>query len=263
MPAFLVEPGDVSAGSLVLRGEEAHHLRVRRHRVGDRIDVIDGEGRYFGVLLEEMGRHEVSGKILWTEEERGESPLCLHLAAALVKGQRLDYAIEKATEVGVSSITPMTTSRAVARPGSGSKLDRWQRLAQAATKQSGRCRVPEIRPTSDFETILKEFERRCDLVLLGDPAGGQALREALASSPIRLGLLIGPEGGFAPEEVAGAEAAGVRVFSWGCSTLRADTAAVVLSALVLEEGSRAQAGQPAPCTCSPSASHPGDCQPCP
>lgn len=258
MPAFLAASGDVFAGHLVLRGEEAHHLRVRRHQVGDRIDVIDGEGRYFTVSLEVMGRHEASGKILETEAERGESPLCLHLAAALVKGQRLDYAIEKATEVGVSSITPIATIRAVARPGSGSKLDRWQRLAQAATKQSGRCRVPEIRPTSDFGTILKEFKSRCDLVLLGDPAAGQTLREAMVSSPMRVGLLIGPEGGFAPEEVAEAKADGVRVFSLGRSTLRADTAAVVLSALVLEAGSRADASLPGPCICSPSASHPGD-----
>jgi len=257
VPALLVQPADVTGDCLVLRGEEMHHLRARRHRVGDQIDAIDGLGRYFRARLEKVGRHEATAKVLETEEERGESPLRLHLAAALVKGQRLDYAIEKATEVGVASITPMTTSRAVARPGSGNKLERWKRLAQAATKQSGRCRVPEIRPTSDFDALLEVFGRRCDVVLMGDPAGGRPLRGALGSSVTDIGLLVGPEGGFSPEEAGRAEASGVVVFGWGCSVLRADTAAVVLSALVLEEGSRAGSVQGLHCECSSSARHPG------
>lgn len=257
MPALLVQPGDVAGGRLVLRGEEVHHLRVRRHQVGDQIDAIDGQGRYFRVRLEEVGRHEASGRVLETEEERGESPLRLHLAAALIKGQRLDYAIEKATEVGVASITPMTTSRAVARPGSGNKLDRWQRLAQAAAKQSGRSRVPEVRPPSDFGAVLDGFARQCDLVLMGDPAGGRSLSGALASQPASVGLLVGPEGGFSPAELARAHAAGVTAFAWGSSTLRADTAAVVLSALVLEEVSRAGEIHGSLSPPSPSASHPG------
>lgn len=238
MPALLVHPDDVSGGELVLRDDEAHHLQVRRHQIGDEVDVIDGQGQYYRVRLEEIGRREARAMVLAAEIDRGESALRLHLAAALIKGQRLDYAIEKATEVGVATITPMATARAVVRPGSSSRQRRWQRVAQAAAKQSGRSRVPTVRPVGDFESVLGELTATCDGVVMGDLGAGQSLGKALAAPAVHLGLLVGPEGGFTADEVDRARAAGVITFAWGASTLRSDTAAVVLSALVLEAADR-------------------------
>ena len=243
MPALLVRPRDVSDGFLVLRDEEVHHLRVRRCQVGDVIEAIDGCGRYYRARLEEVQRHEARALIVEAVEGWGESPVRLHLGVGLIKGQRLDFAVEKATEVGVVSIAPMETRRAVARAGSEHRLDRWQRLAAAAAKQCGRSRVPQVHAPADLEGVLADLAAQCQLVLVGDPGGQGDLHQGVNECrPAEVGLLVGPEGGFAPEELEAAHEVGARSFTWAGRTLRADTAAVVLAALVLDAAERALVG---------------------
>lgn len=246
MPSFWVEPGDFGEEELVLRGDEVHHLAVRRCRAGDELDVIDGEGEFLRVRLRslEEGR-EARCDILWRHRDRGESPVELRLAPALIKGQRFDFVVEKATEIGVAYIDPMTTFRGVVTGPSGSKLDRWQRLARAATKQCGRSRVPRLGSPASFETVVTEYQRACAQVLMAVPGGGsRELSELLANGVGAtgdgdgIGLLIGPEGGFTEEETARAVDAGVALFSWGVTTMRSDTSAVVLAAMVLERAAR-------------------------
>ena len=241
MPAVWVRPEDVEAGRLCLRDEEAHHLQVRRHRPGDEIDVIDGCGTFYRVRLDHMEAGCVHCTVQFRETDRGECSVGLHLGASLIKGQRMDFLIEKVTEIGVASVTPVLTRRGVTRPGSANKPARWERLARAAAKQCGRSRVPQVRAPEGFDDALAALAGRCGLVLMAEVASNADgdLRSCLdGHTPDQLGLLIGPEGGFAPEEIERAEAAGVRLFAWGARVLRADTAAVVLSALVLDEASR-------------------------
>jgi len=241
VPALWVRPEDVDAGRLCLRGEEAHHLLVRRHRPGDEIDVIDGCGTYYRARLDHMEDDCAHCTVHFEEINRGECAVGLHLGASLIKGQRMDFLMEKATEIGVASVTPVLTRRGVVRPGSANKLERWERLARAAAKQCGRSRVPEVRVPEAFGQTLTALANRCDLVLMAEIASdaGTDLRVCLdGRAPDQIGLLIGPEGGFAPEEIERAQAAGVLLFTWGARVLRADTAAVVLSALVLDEASR-------------------------
>ncbi|MGY8823124.1 MAG: RsmE family RNA methyltransferase [Candidatus Latescibacterota bacterium] len=241
MPSFWVEKEDVEADQLVLRGDEAHHLyRVRRQQVGDIIDVVDGEGHFFRVRLAEIGRSEVVGDIVERCQERGERDVRLFLAPALLKGQRFDGIVEKATEVGVVAIWPIYTERGIVRGKSESKIDRWQRLARAATKQCSRSRCPELLVPEAFDRVVERLLSECDAVFMG-ALGGQML--SLLSLDIcdeakTIGLLIGPEGGFSPAEISRAQYMGVCCFSWGASTLRADTASVVLAALLLNECER-------------------------
>lgn len=241
MPGFWVEPGDVSGETLILRGAEAHHLvRVRRHRVGERIDAVDGEGRYFEATITAVERDEVVCRILASWEERGESPVRLCLAPALVKGQRFDFVVEKATEIGVDSIAPLLVSRSVVRAGAGGKMARWERLIRAAVKQCGRSRLPEIHSPAPLTEVVERLQRQGRMILMATSGGDCELRELLAREPTpTLGLLIGPEGGFAPEEEEWVGQNGGHCFSWGERILRADTASVVLGALVLHEAERA------------------------
>ena len=244
MSGFVVRPEDVHGQSLVLRDAEACHLvRARRHRVGQEIGVIDGNGHFYQVCIAAIKRNEVSCKILVSREECGESSVQLSLAPALIKGQRFDYVVEKATEIGVARIAPLLTERGVVGPGSGKKLERWQRVARAAVKQCGRSRLPVIDPPGRLEEIMREFREQNDLVLMATPGDpDQGLRQCLAGgSAVRLGLLVGPEGGFSPAEQAQARACGVELFAWGKRTLRADTASIVLAALVLHEAEQAHA----------------------
>ena len=139
MPSFFVHPEDIEGDWLTLRGEEAHHLAVRRYSVGDLVEVVDGEGGFYRARVDEIGRTSVHGLIIGREPERGESPVQLHLAAAVMKGsQRFDHVVEKGTEIGVASIRPMLAERGVATSG---RSRRWQRLAREAAKQCGRSRV--------------------------------------------------------------------------------------------------------------------------
>lgn len=237
MAGFLVDRADVQADTLVLRGEEAHHLaRVRRHRQGEVVEVVDGVGGWYQVRLESLDRDEVRAQILEHQQERGESQVRLTLAAALVKGQRFDFLVEKATELGVAALVPLLTERGVVRPGSEHKPARWQHLARAALKQCGRSRLPLIAAPAALGAVVGAGVEEGQLVLLAAPTGGDELRDCLVGcSAGRVILAVGPEGGFSPDEVAAARRQGARVFSWGNRVLRSETAGMVLAALVLHE----------------------------
>ena len=225
MPAVLVAPEDVVGDHLTLRGEEAHHLRVRRHQPGDVIEVIDGRGSGYRVRLLSLDDQCASGQVLEELSGKGESPIRLHLAPALIKGQRLDSVVEKVTELGVASIRPMQTERGVVQPHSQRRIERWHRLARAAAKQCGRSRVPEVLAVADFRAVVAELTQACEVVYMATAERGADLRACVAGSgrPRAIGLLIGPEGGFSPDEETWAAAAGVQPFSWAGRVLRADT----------------------------------------
>ena len=238
MPSFLADTSDIHQDQLTLRGEELHHLRVRRCQVGEVIEVIDGKGGFFSVRLEAIERHGATGVILARVPERGEAEVDLTLACALIKGDRFDTTVEKGTEIGVRTIVPLRCKRSIARDASKSKLERWRRIAQAAAKQSGRSRIPEVKEPADFGAELTGQSSQNSLRLMAIaraemPSLRQAI-EGVSDTAEGVTLIIGPEGGFEPEEEEQAMAAGVRVFAWGgAHTMRVDTAAVALSALVL------------------------------
>ncbi len=237
MGGFLVDPADVQDDTLVLRGEEAHHLaRVRRHRQGEVVEVVDGAGNWYQVLIENLDRDQVRAQILDRQQDRGESPVRLTLAAALVKGQRFDFLVEKATELGVAELVPLLTERGVVRPGSEHKTARWEHLARAALKQCGRSRLPLVAAPTVLGTVVRSGVEEGQQVLLAVPTGGEKLRRCLEGRRAeRLILAIGPEGGFSPGEVEAARRLGARIFSWGNRVLRSETAGMVLAALVLHE----------------------------
>lgn len=248
MPGFWVEPQDVGEERLILRGDEAHHLtRVRRYGPGDEVEAVDGAGFCYRVRIERVAKGQVEAAIIARLPEKGESPVRLHLAPALIKGPRFDFVVEKATEVGVASIRPLLTERGVIRTGSERKLERWQRLAQAATKQCGRSRVPQIETPRSLDEVLADLDRECDAIWLATPAAAVELAAcSQRGASTRIGLLVGPEGGFTEAEVERVRRAGVESFSWGDRVLRADTASVVLAALVLhksEEALKREGGQ--------------------
>lgn len=237
MAGFLVDPADVQESTLVLRGEEAHHLaRVRRHRQGEVVEVVDGAGSWYQVRIESLGRGEVRAQILDRQQDRGESPVRLTLAAALVKGQRFDFLVEKATELGVAELVPLLTERGVVQPGSEHKPARWEHLARAALKQCGRSRLPLIAAPVALGEVVRAGVEDGQQVLLAIPTGGEELRCCLEGQEAgRVILAVGPEGGFSPGEVAAARRLGARVLSWGKRVLRSETAGMVLAALVLHE----------------------------
>ncbi|MFA6108212.1 MAG: RsmE family RNA methyltransferase [Candidatus Latescibacterota bacterium] len=240
MAGFLARPEDVGNGELVLRDGEAHHLaRVRRLGVGDRAEATDGRGRLFIVEVIAIDEERIVCRILEARVDAAEPPVRLCLAPALIKGSRFDLVVEKATELGVDAIAPLLTERGVVRP-TPEKVERWERVARAAAKQSGRSRLPAIASPAPLAAVLTRIGDGQGLMAVpGQRAAG--LRQVLAGRAARaLLLLVGPEGGFTPDEEGLAAAAGVERFSWGWTTLRAETACLVLAALVLHEAAEAR-----------------------
>jgi 16S rRNA (uracil1498-N3)-methyltransferase len=236
--AFRHTPGQVT-----LSEEESRHLRdVLRLRAGDEAQVFDGEGREFACVVAEAGgrkgaaRLEVRERV---EPPRPESPLGLTLAVALLKGEKFDLVVQKATELGAARVVPVETKRADVRlrdeRDALKRAERWRRLALEAAKQSGRARVPAVAEPVSFAALVGGATRAQEARVLFAEGGGAPLDSLLTATgerPAAAAALVGPEGGWDEEEVAHARARGWAVVTLGGRTLRAETAAITVCALL-------------------------------
>ena len=214
---------------VAIEGEEARHIsRVLRKQPGDLIWVVDGAGKAYEVVIRLAAPEMIECEIVYEHHHLHEPDIDVTLAVAQLKNpSRMDWVIEKATELGVRTIIPLQTNRTIAR---SPKEDRWNNIALAAMKQSGRCILPKIAPPTDFEKVIGssvEYDvklipyERTDHVLF--------IAEALKhrKPPRSAMILIGPEGGFTDEEVMMAEKAAFTQVSLGRRRLRTETAAII------------------------------------
>jgi 16S rRNA (uracil1498-N3)-methyltransferase len=235
VPRVFVRPEAVSPDRVCFDADEAHHLRrVLRLRPGAMVDATDGTGHLYTVRLVALDTAGAWGAIEARTEPGHESPCTITLAQGILKGDRMSWLVQKATELGVARIAPTETARVVARPAAGAagRHSRWERIAREAVKQCGRVVVPAIDPPRAFAEVVREIPGH-DVTWVFWEGGGQALAATAAATgwPARLLLLVGPEGGFTPEEVALAEGAGARLVSLGPRTLRAESAGLAAVAL--------------------------------
>jgi len=216
---------------VVLDAVEARHARVRRLTPGGNVIVFDGVGNSRLATVQRVSRQAVELRLLQALPFRsGESPLEVTLGLALLKAERLEYVIEKATELGVSRILPFASRYSLGRP-SVARRSRWKHIAVSAAKQCARTVVPPIEEPVRFVEVLRE-PAPCRVLLWEGAEPEQAADLArIHPVPARVTLLIGPEGGFAADEVDAARAAGWRLISLGPRILRADTAAVAAVAV--------------------------------
>ena len=250
MPQFLIKPEDISGDRFSLAGPEAFHVtRVLRRKVGDAVELFDGRGGRFSGVIRSIGPDgTVDGDITAREHApRRAFPVQLNLYLSLLKASHWEWAIEKASELGVSSIIPTVTPRTVVqlRELTASKQERWNKILQAASKQSRRAELPELRQPQHFrDAIVESAKDGVSLVAWEKHAGAstyaglrEVLREARGKSPagLTVNVFIGPEGGFSDEEIELAECEGAALFSLGPNTLRAETAAVAACTVVLYE----------------------------
>lgn len=217
--------------------EEARHLRdVLRLQPGDQVFVFDGEGREFNCSAAELRRDSAELTVVEeVEPARPESPVDLCLGLALLKGEKFDLVVQKATELGVARITPLITERADVRlrdvKDAEKRVARWQRIAQEAAKQSGRARVPEVTEPQKFESFIDE--RSQGLRLMFSEREGESLAAAIGSEEFQLAtMMVGSEGGWTDAELAGVSEAGWKIVTLGGRIQRAETAAIVVTALL-------------------------------
>jgi 16S rRNA (uracil1498-N3)-methyltransferase len=235
-------PSIAEPGALIdLPREEVEHLaRVLRLTAGAAIRVFDGRGRECLAVVEDVSRGGARVRVERMLTPAPEPPLAVTLAQAVLKGDKMDAVVRDAVMMGAGAIRPMITARtevSVAGLERGRRVERWQRIAIASAKQCGRAVIPAIAAPQTVSDIVREAGTRQlsgqALMLVEPGASPEAipLRDLAADPPAAATLLIGPEGGWSPEEVALGSTV-CQLVSLGGLTLRADAAAVIgLSAL--------------------------------
>jgi 16S rRNA (uracil1498-N3)-methyltransferase len=227
---------------VTLAAEEAQHMRgVLRLKPGDEVFVFDGEGREYLCRIESLRRDEAALTIIESVEPASpESALDLTLALALLKGEKFDLSVQKATELGVTKILPVLTKLSDIRlrdeRDAEKRTARWRRIALEAAKQSGRARLPSIEEPLAFDALLQTAQPGDDeWRLMFAERGGHGLAQTFEQSSARpqsITALVGSEGGWTDEEIQLARAANYRIITLGGRILRAETAAIVITALL-------------------------------
>jgi 16S rRNA (uracil1498-N3)-methyltransferase len=217
-------------GEIRIEGPEAHHLAtVCRARPGDLVCLFNGDGREHQARVVEVGRRRVTLDVLETRAPQRELPFPLEVAVPLPKGDRAQFLVEKLTELGVTSLVPLSTRRSVVHPREG-RLEKLQRHVIEASKQCGRNVLMRVELLADWESYARRPGLPAARVLAHPGEAGAALGPGGATgSAGGVALAVGPEGGFTDEEVELARQAGWRLLDLGPRILRVETAALVLA----------------------------------
>jgi 16S rRNA (uracil1498-N3)-methyltransferase len=232
---FYATPSNFTETSVRIEADEAHHLtRVLRLAAGSRVFVFDGEGVEFECEVARVAKHEVDLIMLRRLDDVVESPLRLTLAQALVKGDKFDWVIQKATELGVTRIVPLVTDHSDIRRAeerAGQRMQRWRRISLEALKQCGRRKIVEINEPAAFADFCESAAQ--DACLIFSERGGESLAEVSAKLPAvnQLSLCVASEGGWSEDELRKAASCGFRPVSLGSRILRTETAAIVAVSL--------------------------------
>lgn len=232
---FYVPAEHIIDQHIAITGEEARHIsRVLRKQIGDAIWIVDGAGKAYETVITLITPELVECEVQFEHHHLHEPDIDVTLAVAQLKNpSRMDWMIEKGTELGVRTFIPMQTSRTIAR---SLKEERWNNIAIAAMKQSGRCILPKIFPPMTYEELVNNSSGY-DLKLIPYERTDHVLfiAEALKhrKPPRNVLIVIGPEGGFTDEEVKQAEEKGFMQVSLGRRRLRTETAAIMAAGWVI------------------------------
>lgn len=228
---FLEKKLKVGEACVLTPDASQHLLRVLRAKKGDALIVFNGDGGQYKAKLISIEKNKAAVEIISFENVTRESPLKIHLFQGVSRGERMDYVIQKATELGVAEITPVFTQRCNVKLSDdrlSKRIDHWQGIAVAASEQSGRCVVPKINVAC---LLCDVFSLHHSTALICDTESSKKISEfSLPDSSVS--LLIGPEGGFDSQELVAAKAAGFIGLSLGPRILRTETAPVTAIALL-------------------------------
>jgi 16S rRNA (uracil1498-N3)-methyltransferase len=243
MPRFFVSSPLVAGEIMPLPDDVVRHVQVLRLQTDDPIILFDGTGGEYSARLLEIGKRTATAHIDAFNERDAETPYRVTLAQGVAGGDKMDWLIEKAVELGVASVIPLTTERGVVRLSGERAIRRhshWQALARAACEQCGRNRVPGVTPALDLDKWLSGLPpvETGELRLLLSPRAELSFASLPGKGPTSpVTIAIGPEAGFSPAEEAAIADAGFTTLGLGPRILRTETAGVaVLAALAAKWG---------------------------
>ena len=234
MPRFYC-PQPLIPGSVVdLPEAVAHHLHVVRQQSGDELVLFNGEGGQVRARLVEIGKRRASAEVIAIDAIDVELPFRISLAQGLPEGNKMDWIVEKAVELGVAGVIPLAAQRSVVRL-SGERADKrlahWQGVVVSASEQCGRNRLAHVAPVQDVNRWLAEPGTGTRILL--SPRADASLAQWVRATPAQdVTLLVGPEGGFTDQEEDAARAAGALALSMGPRVLRTETAGLAALAIL-------------------------------
>ena len=234
MPRFFLE--DIAGEQAHIQGDDARHItKSLRMREGEELTLCDTKGTDYRCSIETLDYEEVTVRVLEHSPSRSEVSCRIRLYQALPKGEKLEFIVQKATELGADEIVPVVTARCISRPLMRSmekKRERLQKIAYEAAKQSGRGKIPRILPMVSFSEAL-EGMKQAELPLLFYEESDNPLHTILQGEPASISLMVGSEGGFTAKEAEDAQQAGIHLASLGSRILRCETAPVCALSAIL------------------------------
>ena len=240
MPRFFMAGTNIMGGMAIMTGRDAEHVRVLRLRPGEDMIICDGKGTDYKCRLVKADREQVEAEVIEVVPCPAEPTVQVTVLCGLPKGDRTDYIIQKCVEAGASEIMFFQSDRCVAKPDKPEKkLERWQRIAEEAAKQSGRGIIPQGSWAGEYADALNVANQKELGLFMYETGEREALNAVLeANSDVKTAAIVtGPEGGFAPFEADLARIVGLHICSMGERILRCETAPVVaVSALMYATG---------------------------
>lgn len=242
---FIIPPEQIGDEEIIITGSDLEHLvRVLRLRPGDAITVSNGQGTVYHCVLQQITKDKAVGTIRGAYPDTSEPPIEVMLLQGLPKGDKLDLIIQKATELGVTAVYPIAMERSVVKLSpekAASRVKRWQRIAFEAAKQCRRNRAPVVHSVMTLAGVFDSLPGETKVLIPWEGEKTRGIRQVLTSPEFtaakRIALVIGPEGGFAGEEIILAENWGAVPVSLGPRILRTETAAIAtLTVLMYQLG---------------------------
>ena len=242
MHHFFVTPQQISGDKIRIEGGDVNHMKnVLRMKLHEKAEISDGESRTYLCEVEAYEEDVAVLHILEEMEADTEPASKLYLFQGLPKSDKMELIVQKAVELGVYQVIPVAMKRSVVRlddKKAAKKADRWNSIAESAAKQAGRNRIPEVTMPLSYNEALKMAEELDVTLLPYELAGGmEVTREVIRQikSGQSVGIFIGPEGGFEPEEVDAAVSMGAKVITLGRRILRTETAGLATLAVLMFE----------------------------
>ncbi len=227
MPRFYLADALQPGQNISLPENVIRHLHVLRVREGEEITLFNGNGHSYPTRLLSLAKRQAVAEVLSEQTVDNESPLAISLIQAVSSGERMDFTLQKSVEMGVTEIFPVTSARSIVKLSgerAEKRQERWQEIVIAACEQCGRNRIPTVHPLLPLSQRLQQLPQSDVRLLMGlhHPTSLKAIQPA----PQRITLMIGPEGGWSPEEEAAAFQTGFQSILLGKRVLRTETAAL-------------------------------------
>ena len=244
MPKFFIKTNQIMENKITLIGEDVKHIaNVLRKQIGDEINICNIDtSQNFVCQIKEINKENIECKIIKELKSEAESSVDITIFQGLPKAEKMELIIQKCTELGVKTFVPVQMERCVVRLDAKSeikKIERWQKIAETAAKQSGRDIIPKVENTINLQKLLNSIQKY-DIVLLAyENEENYTLKNALntvkGKDNLKIGIIIGPEGGIDSQEAENLVKAGAKSVTLGKRILRTETAGIAMSSIIMYE----------------------------